>query len=247
MALPSLSQAGTAILVLVVILEAYLYFRGRRRAIGESRREDLLHELESGRQLIDLAEVRYSEGGHEAAVRICERARMILGEARRRAAGAGERDTGELVRSELVRCDVIIDNSLRRFREDGRRRRAAPDGRLDAGRLVHIEILLDEAERLGATAEDAFAAGSFAGARDLYTKMRSKLDEARRAAAVAGSRSYVRLLDAGLERARQGMASSTAWALDGRPASGTPRAHQVKGVISPGFRREDGTFEPRPR
>ncbi len=247
MALTSPFQVGTVILVLVAVLEALLYLRNRQRAIDEARREGALHDLESGRRLLGMAKGRAARGNHEAAVRICGRARMILSEARRRAIDTGDRKTEALVRAELARCTVTTENSLRRFREGQKQLRRAPDGRLDARRLVHIEMLLEEAEGLSLSAGKSFAAGNFIDARDLYTSIRSRLSEARRAAVEAGSLSYVKLIDTGLAEAQRGLASTNAWVLDGRPVLETQRRQQVKGVISPYFKREDGSFEPRPR
>jgi hypothetical protein len=247
MAPTSLFQAGTAVLVLVALLQFMLYLWNRSRALEEARREGPLHDLESGRRLLRLAEGRRARGSYEAAVRICERARAVLSEARRRAGESGDRKTAALAGPELARCAAIADDSVRRLRGNGSKAGRPADGRLAAQRLVHIDMLLDEAESLGIDAEEAFAAGNFIDARDRYITIKAKLDEARRAAVETGSRAYVRLIDGELGQAQRGLSSANAWVLDGRPVFETPRPGQVRGVISPYFRREDGSRAPRPR
>ncbi len=209
-------QLGTAVLVLVALLEVLLYLWNRQRALEEARREGALHDLESGRRLLGFAEGRRARGNHEAAVRICERARVVLSEARRRADASGDGKTAALVGPELARCAAIADDSVRRLREEERNAQKSPDGRPEARRLLHIEMLLDEAESLGIEAEEAFAAGNFIDARDRYMTIKAKLAEARRAAVEAGSRSYARLIDGELGQVQRGLSSANAWVLDGR-------------------------------
>ena len=247
MALPSPVQAGTAILVLVAVLEALLYLWNRQRGVQESRREGALHDLESGRRLTGIAERRFSRGGYEAAARICERARAVLMEARRRAAEGDDRETDADARAELARCAVIMEKSVRRIQDGGNGPRKAPDGGQATRRLVDVEMLLDECEGMTINAEEAFAAGNIAEARDLYRAARSRLNEARRAAVEAGNRSYVKLIESKLSQVQRALSSANARLLDGRPVLEAPRHGQVKGIISPYFRREDGSFEPRPR
>jgi len=247
MAVYSPFQLGTAVLILVAVLEALLYFRNRHRGASGAEEDEAVHDLGSGRRLVSLAEGRSAAGNDEAALRICDSARVILAESRRRAAGAGDRRTGSLADRELARCFAISERSRRRLSEGRRRRPRVADARPDAGRLRSIEARLDEVERLSISAEEAFAAGNFIDARNLYSRVRERLSEARRSAMQAGSRSYVKLIDGELERAQRGLASSNAWVLDGRPVFGDRGRSQVKGVISPYFRREDGSFKPRPR
>ena len=241
-----LFQFGTAILVTVAALEVLLYFWNRRRAAERARQEGPEHDLESGRRLLGLAEARRSRGDLEAAVRICERARSVLSEARRRAVQCGDEATGELARSELVRCEVFLEDSERGLRES---QRGAGEGasRAEAQRLALIESLINDAESLGIDAEEAFAAGNFIEARDLYMTVKAKLGEARQVAREAGNRSIVKFIDGELWQVQHKLARANAWVLDGRPVFETPRLGQVKGVISPYFRREDGSFAPRPR
>jgi hypothetical protein len=66
MALVSLYQAGTAVLVVVAILEALFYVWNRSRAREEARREGALHDLEAGQRLLRVAEKRHLRGGYEA-------------------------------------------------------------------------------------------------------------------------------------------------------------------------------------
>jgi hypothetical protein len=240
-------QLGTAVLVLVAVLEALVYFWNRHNGAAGAEEEGAVHDLGAGRRLLSLAGGRAAAGNDEAALRICDRARVILAESRRRAVGAGDRRVRALADRELARCTAIRERSRARYLEGQKRRPRAADARLDDGRLQSIEARLDEVERLSISAEEAFAAGNFIDARNLYSRVRERLSEARRSAMQAGSRSYVKLIDAGLERAQRGLASSNAWVLDGRPVFGGGGRSQVKGVISPYFRREDGSFRPRPR
>lgn len=240
-------QLATAILVLVAVLQAILYFRNRNRGPAGSPLEGARHDLEAGRRLLGLAECRAAAGNYEAAMRIADRSRVILALAHRRAADAGDPKMEALVDADAVRCVALYERSRRRLRAGKKARPRVADGRLDPRRLALVEALLDEAEQLFISAEEAFASGNFIEARDRYRSVRSRLNAARRTAVQAGSHNHVRLIDADLERARMGLASSNAWVLDGRPVLEAPGAQQVKGVISPYFKREDGSFEPRPR
>jgi hypothetical protein len=240
-------QLGTAVLVLVAVLEALVYFWNRHRGTAGAGEEAAVHDLAAGRRLVVLAGSRAAAGNHPAAGRICERARVILSEVHRRAAENGDRKVESLAKSELARCAAIAERSLRLSREGERGRPRAPDGRRDDRRLESIEARLDGAARLSISAEEAFAAGNFILARDKYRELRERLSEARRSAMQAGSRTYVKRIDGELERAQRGLASSNAWVLDGRPFSGAGAKSQAKGVISPYFKREDGSIKPRPR
>jgi hypothetical protein len=243
----SLFQIGTTVLVVVAVLEALVYLWNRAKERSESMRGRVRHDLDAGRRLIGLAEERVAAKNDEAALRICDRARVILSEVRRRAAESGDGRLESSAKNELARCAAITEHSMRRFKEGRDRRHRAADGRLDAGRLEFLERMLDEVETVLVAAEEAFAAGNFIDARDIYRSVRARLDEARRMAVQAGSRSYVKLIDEELARAQRGLASSNAWVLDGRPVIGGGGRNQVKGVIAPNFKREDGSFEPRPR
>jgi hypothetical protein len=247
MALVSLYQAGTAVLVVVAILEALFYVWNRKRAREEARREGALHDLEAGQRLLRVAEKRHLRGGYEASVRIAERARTILMEARRRAVETGDADTEADVRAVLERCAVLMEKSAAGFREAGKAPERKPESRPAPRRFSRLEKLLDECESLGRKADEAHASGDFAGALEQYRTVRSRLNEARRAAVEAGSMSYVKLIEKEMARVQRGITSANAWVLDGRPVFETPRRGEVKGVISPTFRREDGSHEPRPR
>lgn len=260
-----LIAASLALLLLAIVGRS----AGRSRRRRDARRRALLAQagraLFFSRRLNSLA-ARWAATGYEgAALLICGMTGPMLPEGWKRRVEMEDADLGaEIDRERALNAGLALHCRKRISKHEWPIPPNWPEIRR-AFRVPYLRCLLETAEADRRSGDGMFALGDPVKARGMYLSTRAKLNEAWNVAKEAKSRFYSDLALSRLVDLQEGLDACDSWILNDYTFSMTDTGLSlvlerrsrtgrrcalgtiyVKGIISPYFRREDGTAAPHP-